>query len=493
MDRLKKIGNVKAYASKDIKTSRVGIGFEKLDRDVFDPENAYDPVAELGVKWVRLQSGWQRTEQQPGVYSFEWLDKIVDNLLRRGLQPWLCLCYGNPLYSERAKKVFGSVGCAPIFTEEERTAWANYVKAVVKHYHGRIEYYEVWNEPDGSWCWKHGPNGKEYGEFVIATSKAVKEADPEAKVIGGCQCCPGYHWTSEVFNTGAGKYMDAYTYHNYNLNEMSHHDFLKGLRYFMKQSNPDMELIQGETGAQTRRCVSGALHGAAWTERKQAKYMARHFMANFSEDVKFASYFSSLDMAEALGGSNDNPNSYKDYAYFGVLGAEFDENGRATGVFRKKPAYRTLQVIASVFREEFTVEDIPLVHYPHSEMSPGMMRLEEHAHEINRVCFRRPNGAMAMAYWRPTELMTTDYEGTCSFQGANLPSPCRLIDLYDGSIYEIPDIIKEEDENRKKYQFHAGRLYELEDGIIERVDNFMAFKFLPIRDYPLLLTFGDFC
>ena len=57
MDRLKKIGDVKAFASKDVKFSRVGIGFEKLDRDVFDPENAYDPVAALGVKWVRIQSG----------------------------------------------------------------------------------------------------------------------------------------------------------------------------------------------------------------------------------------------------------------------------------------------------------------------------------------------------------------------------------------------------------------------------------------------------
>ena len=83
MERLIKVGDVKAIASKDIQFSRVGIGFEKLDRDVFDPENAYDPVAATGVKWVRIQSGWERTEKERGVYSFEWLDSIVDNLRKR--------------------------------------------------------------------------------------------------------------------------------------------------------------------------------------------------------------------------------------------------------------------------------------------------------------------------------------------------------------------------------------------------------------------------
>ena len=70
MERLKKVGNVPSKNSKDVKNSKIGIGFEKLDRDVFDPEKAYERVAELGVKWVRIQSGWQRTERVRGVYDF---------------------------------------------------------------------------------------------------------------------------------------------------------------------------------------------------------------------------------------------------------------------------------------------------------------------------------------------------------------------------------------------------------------------------------------
>ena len=105
------------------------------------------------------------------------------NLVQRGLTPWLCLCYGNGIYDEDAAKLFGAVGCPPIKTDEQVKAWHDYVVALVKRYHGRCEWYEVWNEPDGQWCWKHGPSGTEYGNFVIATAKAIKEADPTAKIM----------------------------------------------------------------------------------------------------------------------------------------------------------------------------------------------------------------------------------------------------------------------------------------------------------------------
>jgi hypothetical protein len=246
-------------------------------------------------------------------------------------------------------------------------------------------------------------------------------------------------------------------------------DFLRSVRALAKSANPDMELIQGETGTQSRRSFAGALSGAAWTERRQAKYLARHFMADFREDVKFASYFSSLDMAEALNGTKGDTNSYKDFGYFGVLRAEFDENGKATGIYTPKPSYRTLQVVASVFREEFKVEEIPVAVFMSGERSVSILRNDDTMHDVTRVCFTRPNGSCAMAYWRSAELLTTEYEGTVAFQSTKLPGPCRLIDLYDGSIYEIPE------------------------SIMEQKENCILFKNMPLRDYPLLLTFGDFC
>ena len=50
MEKLKKIGKLTPKKSCEIKHSKISLGFEKLDRDVFDPEKTYDEVADCGVK-----------------------------------------------------------------------------------------------------------------------------------------------------------------------------------------------------------------------------------------------------------------------------------------------------------------------------------------------------------------------------------------------------------------------------------------------------------
>ena len=467
MDCWKVVGKVKAFSSSEVKESPVGLGFEKLDRGVFDPEKAYDKVAQLGVKWIRIQSGWARTETEKGVYHWEWLDSIVENLLRRGLQPWICLCYGNGLYDAAAAKIFGAVGCPPIHTEEQREAWMNYVSALTERYRRKVQWYEVWNEPDGSWCWKHGVSGAEYGEFAKATAAAIRKGDPDAEVIGGAVCLYNFSWLTEMFETGVAESLDAISYHAYLPDEFRGIANVRSLKSLSLRYNPKLRFIQGETGTQSREGGVGALHEGAWTPEKQAKFLARMLLIHFAEGVEINSYFSCLDMVEALNGSVDNKASYQDYGYFGVLGADFDENGVASGEYRPKMSYRTLQVIASIFREKFSREEFPVFFA--SRGSARLLRNEDPVREVLRKCFRKPNGSCAVAYWIPKELLTTSYEGTITVETALVEGTPRLIDVIDGTVYEIP-----------------------ETNIEDNGRGVRIFRNIPLKDSPLLLTFGDF-
>ena len=150
--------------------SRWSIGCECLDRDYADFSKIKDFYGELGSGYARIQSGWARCEKEKGVYDFEWLDKIVNGLLEEGVKPWMCLCYGNPIYTE------GGISLnATIFTDKTTMdAWSRYVQAVVKHFKGRIYMYEVWNEPDS------GENKKypeRYGDLFAVTAKAIRKSD----------------------------------------------------------------------------------------------------------------------------------------------------------------------------------------------------------------------------------------------------------------------------------------------------------------------------
>ena len=313
MFRLEKNGGIRSVPSRAVADSRIGLGFEKLDRDVFDPAAAYDYVAASGVKWIRIQSGWARTERARGVYDFAWLDSVVDNLLAAGCRPWICLCYGNSLYDEAAGRIFGAVGCPPIDTDEQRRAWRRYVAALVSRYRGRVGHFEIWNEPDGGWCWKRFAAdgrqtfdevgaGREYGVFAKATAAAIHEANPDARVLVGSMCCNSLAWLSQVAAAGGLDGAWGFTYHCYSADETDNPERVRMLRAFLRQYNPGIKIIQGESGSQSRPDGRGALQGMAWTEDRQARQLLRHNVSDLLCDVEFSSYFSCMDMVEALNG-----------------------------------------------------------------------------------------------------------------------------------------------------------------------------------------------
>ncbi len=468
MDNYKKIGEVPPVSAREAGDTVWGLGFEKLDRAVFDPEKAYDKVAELGVRHIRIQSGWARSEKTKGIYEFEWLDEIVNNLIQRGLEPWICLCYGNGLYDEAARKVFGAVGCPPIQTEQQRQAWSNYVTALTAHFLGQVSRYEIWNEPDGRWCWKHGVSGAEYGEFAKATAAAIRKGDPDAEVIGGAVCLYNFSWLTEMFETGVAESLDAISYHAYLPDEFRGIANIRSLKSLSLRYNPKLRFIQGETGTQSREGGAGALHEGAWTPEKQAKFLARMLLIHFAEGVEINSYFSCLDMIEALNGKVGEKASYLDYGYFGVLGAEFDADGRSTGEYRPKPAYRTLQTLAAIFRGELIAEELP-VRLLCDQLSPRLMRNDDsEKNELLTFGYRKKQGA-GFVYWKPVELLTTTYASTISLEVAGVEGEPRLVDLLDGTIYAIP-----------------------ESAIEITGKNSRRFLHLPLRDYPLLLSFGNF-
>ena len=462
---LHRVGHVRARHSAEIASSPIGIGFEKLDRFAFDPSEVYDWVAQAGVKWARIQSGWSRTETEPGVYHWEWLDDVVDSLLRRGVQPWICLCYGNGLYDELAAKMFGATGYPPIRTDEQRTAWRRYVTALVRRYagDGRVRWFEVWNEADGIWSWKTGVNGAEYGEFVKETAAAIRAGAPEAKVIGGATWCGGYQWLNDVFATGAASVMDALSFHAYEPDETAQYERMRALRRLCDHYHPSLPLIQGETGTQSRSDGHGALRGCAWTPVRQAKYLSRHLVSHLLHGVMFTSYFCCLDLIESLG----SPSS-EHVGYFGVLSGQFNDRNQAVGPYTPKPSFRTLQTLASVFGTPYRLADRP--HYFRRTASARLNRQQDHVEDIVKGCLTHEDGSFGIVYWCPTPVLSTSYDATTTLELLHAEGQrLMLVDLLDGGVHELPESCRE----------------TLGHGLA-------LLKELPLRDYPLLLTVGDF-
>ncbi|MFQ9147752.1 MAG: hypothetical protein ACLR5G_05595 [Eubacteriales bacterium] len=177
-----------------------------------------------------------------------------------------------------------------------------------------MTHYEIWNEPDGKWCWKHGVSAEEYGRFAHDTAKAIREVSDDAFIIGGSVCMIwDLSYMDTALSAGMAGSVDAVTFHEYTADETALYTHVPALEALIHLHDPKIRLIQGESGSQSRSDGCGALAGGAWTPERQAKQCLRHAVADLSTDVLFSSYFSCMDMIEALNGKVGDKTSYLDY------------------------------------------------------------------------------------------------------------------------------------------------------------------------------------
>ncbi len=95
---LKHLGTLIPKGVHEIETSRWTLGCETIDREYSDYNAFKEYLPALGIRRIRLQGGWARTEKDPGIYDFAWLDQIINDALSRGLEIWLETDYGNPAH-----------------------------------------------------------------------------------------------------------------------------------------------------------------------------------------------------------------------------------------------------------------------------------------------------------------------------------------------------------------------------------------------------------
>lgn len=453
---VKKTGKVLPKNSSEVKGSFFGIGLEKLDRDLYNPTNAYDKLYKLGVKKVRIQSGWAKTEKTKGVYDFLWLDEVVDSLISRSMQPWICLCYGNPLYTEGAKDAFGCVNFPPSHTEEEKEAWIKYCIAVVKHFKGRVNEFEIWNEPE--WLWYKGEGPEKYGKFACMTAKAIKEEDPNAYIIAGSLTFINAEWVEKMFSTGLNKYTDAVSYHRYSAYL---ENILKDLPPMCEAAEKYgvNDIIQGESGCQSAPFGKGALWEGGWNEDLQVKAILRRGLIDLKTKVKFSSYFTAVDVQEAL-------IDVVGEAYFGLLKNKYDKNGKATGEYTEKPSYYAMQNMIAVLSGNPELTEVEMNYTP--EWSYKYYVEDENGKDFITQWFKRPNGSYAFVYYKPTPIVAVAFNSTTSFEVKGITGTPKLTDLYTGEVYEF------------------------DNESVSVKDDCIKFKNIPVKDYPMVLTFGDF-
>ena len=165
-----------------------------------------DRAREIGFDSVRDAFLWRYAEPAKGIYEIppSW-DSFVHAARQRGIEPLVILCYGNPLYDGGDKPR----------SREAIEGFVRYATFVVKHFAGRVRYFEIWNEWDTHAGGFPSADAADYAKLFDAVLPAVKRADPRGVFLASASAGGRNRWYEQLARLGIAARADGVAVHPY--------------------------------------------------------------------------------------------------------------------------------------------------------------------------------------------------------------------------------------------------------------------------------------
>lgn len=241
-------------------------------------------LSRLGAPWVRTEVPWAGVEPLPGQWRWEPWDRAVDLLHAGGHRLVGMLAY----WTEGAQD----------YSDHALARFETYAEKVARRYRGKIDVWEVWNEPNEWTYWRSTP--ERYVDLLRAASRGARRGNPQARILGGSTSGADLHFLRRIFVAGAAEWMDAVSLHPYSFGwipESTHLvDELRGVSRLAFEAGVSPELWVTEVGA------PGA------DDPKYADLLERHAVLLAQSGVTAAWFWHCLYYAEPLDYALHRPN-----------------------------------------------------------------------------------------------------------------------------------------------------------------------------------------
>ncbi len=134
-------------------------------------------LEQAGVHVLRVSFGWDGLEPERGRFELAFWDAFVAATSAAGVRVIPYVAY-TPRWEAPA-------GADDYWRRPPRDldAFAEAMRVLAARYRGRIGSWEIWNEPDNPDFWRGSV--AEYAALLSAGARAVRAADPDAKVVLG--------------------------------------------------------------------------------------------------------------------------------------------------------------------------------------------------------------------------------------------------------------------------------------------------------------------
>ncbi len=141
-------------------------------------EAELDRLIAGGVHTVRFALDWNRVEPQPGQFTWQVYDALVDAALARGIEVVLVLgpCAEwavDPAWEVPADQRSRSI-------PRSTALWERYVRGALSHFQGRVQYWQVREQPTSK---NFRGARSEYLRLLAAAAEQGRSLDPDSRIV----------------------------------------------------------------------------------------------------------------------------------------------------------------------------------------------------------------------------------------------------------------------------------------------------------------------
>jgi hypothetical protein len=149
-----------------------------LDREVeeWKRERTVRMAREAGIVWAKQQFSWEEIEKRKGVFDWSKSDQIVATFEKYGMQI-IARLDRPPVWARRDKNI-------PQSPPDNFNDYGDFVEEFVRRYIGRVNYIQIWNEPNIFPEWGNRPvDPEEYVALLEIAYRRAKAANPNVRVL----------------------------------------------------------------------------------------------------------------------------------------------------------------------------------------------------------------------------------------------------------------------------------------------------------------------
>jgi len=178
----------------------------------------------MGLSWFRDWSlKWQHVEPEQGRFGFTEADYQINRVLEGGSPVLGLLPFPSSNWGSSAPPEIGvgpnypEIRARQAYMPADLNQFADYVRATVEHYRGRISVWEIMNEPvytDYALPQRLGYTPADYVKLLRVAYDTIKAVDPQLTVLGGIAGPPDLD-TREFIEAGGLECIDGLTIHIY--------------------------------------------------------------------------------------------------------------------------------------------------------------------------------------------------------------------------------------------------------------------------------------